>query len=187
MESIKTRHRETLACFEAQRQKVSRLWNIEKTSAELLYMLALIKKARYILEIGTSNGFSTFWLSLAAEQNDGIVHTIEVDKNRWQMAKDNLKTRKNIILHNAKAEEIIADLPPGIDLLFIDANKPAYIDYIKILEPSLAPGALVIADNIISHSQTTLPFRRYMENSPHFYCQVLDLDSGLFLAHYNIQ
>ncbi len=184
MEKIKQQHSHELSRFAEQKKQIRRLWNIEEEEASLLFMLVLIKQAKYIVEIGTSNGYSTFWLSVAAERTGGIVYTIEVDKNRYDLACENLKESKNIKQYLAKAEDILSDFAPGIDFLFIDAGKPGYIDYIKLLEEKLAPQALVIADNICSHPDTTAAYRHYIENSDSWISQVLNIQSGLQIAFY---
>ena len=76
------------------------------------------------------------------------------------------------------------DFEPGIDFLFIDAGKPGYIDYIDLLEDKLAPGAVVIADNICSHPDTTAPYRNYIINNPACFSQVIHLNAGLQLAYF---
>lgn len=184
MEKLKQKHNKLFNEFKKQKDNIRRLWNIDENGAKLLFFLALSKNAQYILEIGTSNGYSTFWLSLAAAETGGRVHSIEVDDKRYLMAKENLSSRNNITLHHAKAEDILSEFPEGIDFLFIDAGKPGYIDYIKQIEPMLAAKAVVIADNITSHPDTTRAFREYMESSDKYFCQVLEIDAGLLLAYY---
>ena len=63
MERIKAKYKHDLAKFKAQKNEIKRLWNIPQETAELLYTFIKIKAPEHILEIGTSNGFSTFWLS----------------------------------------------------------------------------------------------------------------------------
>jgi predicted O-methyltransferase YrrM len=184
MEKIKQQYQETLARFAEQKANIHRLWNIEEESAHLLFMLVLIRQAKYILEIGTSNGYSTFWLAAAAAQTKGTVHTIEVDEQRYKLAKENLKIHDNILQYHARAEDLLMDFEPGIDFLFIDAGKPGYIDNIDLLENKLAPGAVVIADNICSHPETTAPYRNYIENNPACFSQVINLNAGMQLAYF---
>ncbi|MCF7912009.1 MAG: class I SAM-dependent methyltransferase [Candidatus Cloacimonetes bacterium] len=184
MEKIKQQNKEILARFAEQKASIHRLWNIEEESAHLLFMLVLIRQAKYIVEIGTSNGYSTFWLAAAAERTGGTVHTIEVDDQRFNLAKANLKNMENIRQYNAKAEDILADFAAGIDFLFIDAGKPGYREYLALLEAKLTPGAVVIADNICSHPETTAPYRKYIENNTAFYSQVIHLNAGLQLAFF---
>ncbi|MDP8210489.1 MAG: class I SAM-dependent methyltransferase [Candidatus Stygibacter australis] len=184
MEKIIKQYQEVLSRFKEQKSNIHRLWNIDEESAHLLFMLVLIHQAKYILEIGTSNGYSTFWLAAAARKIGGAVHTIEVDVNRYNLAKENLKGFTNIDQYLAKAEDILKNFKPGIDFLFIDAGKPSYIEYIKLLEDKLAPQAVVIADNICSHPETTASYKKYIENNPAYHSMVHDIDAGLQIAYY---
>jgi len=184
MEKIIRQYQEVLSRFKEQKSTIHRLWNIDEESAHLLFMLVLINQAKYILEIGTSNGYSTFWLAAAALKTGGKVHTIEVDASRYNLAKENLKQFTNIDQYLAKAEDILENFKPGIDFLFIDAGKPGYIEYIKLLEYKLAPQAVVIADNISSHPETTASYKKYIENNPTYHSMVHDIDAGLQIAYY---
>jgi len=185
LERIRQKHKKELDLFESQRKNMRRLWNIEQRSAELLYTIIEVTKPVRILEIGTSNGFSTFWLSLAAETCGAIVDTIEVDKNRYQIAKENLKNRDNIIQHFGKAELIIPSLTYNYDFIFIDAGKINYIDYIKLLSDKLKDSAIIIADNVISHKHTVIEYLDYIKSSMLFDSVTLNIDAGINVAIYN--
>ena len=184
MERIKEKYKHLLARFEVQKKNLRRLWNIPQETAELLYTLVLTKSPKHILEIGTSNGFSTFWLSIAAESCDAVVDTIEVDKDRFKLAKRNLKSRKNIIQRFGKAELIIPELQDKYDFVFIDAGKINYIDYIKTLINLLNNNATIVADNVISHKDTVKEYLDFIESSELFDSVTLKIDSGLNVAIY---
>ncbi|MCK5051520.1 MAG: class I SAM-dependent methyltransferase [Candidatus Cloacimonetes bacterium] len=184
MKNIKELYKYELARFEVQKKNLRRLWNIPQETAELLYTLVLTKSPKHILEIGTSNGFSTFWLSIAAESCDAVVDTIEVDKDRFKLAKRNLKNRKNIIQRFGKAELIIPELIDKYDFVFIDAGKINYIDYIKILINKLNNNAVIVADNVISHYDTVKEYLDYIKSSERFDSVTLNIDSGLNIAVY---
>ena len=102
-------HSVELQKFAQQSKENRRLWNIDLNTAEYLYDLILHNKPEKILEIGTSNGFSTFWLSLAAESVSLSVDSIEVDEKRYQLAKENLQKRKNVTLLYGLAENLIPE------------------------------------------------------------------------------
>lgn len=133
MERIKELYKQRLSKFDIQRNSINQLWNINEQTAQLLYIFIKTKQPKNILEIGTSNGYSTFWISLAAEQFGAIIDTIEVDEARFKLAQKNLAGRNNIKLHFGKAERIIPKLNKQYDFVFIDAIKVDYIKYIKLL------------------------------------------------------
>jgi predicted O-methyltransferase YrrM len=184
MERIKQKYKHELAKFETQKNNIRRLWNISQETAELLYTFVKVKAPKHILEIGTSNGFSTFWLSLAAESCGAVVETIEVDEDRFKLANKNLINRKNIVQHLGKAELIIPELTDKYDFIFIDAGKINYIDYIKLLLNKLSNNAIIIADNIISHKNTVTEYLDYIESSKLFDSVTLSIDSGINVAIY---
>ena len=184
MERIKQKYKHELARFEAEKNEIRRLWNIPQETAELLYTFIKIKKPKHILEIGTSNGFSTFWLSIAAETCNAVVDTIEVDEDRFKMAKMNLMNRGNVIQNFGKAELIIPKLTSKYDFVFIDAGKINYIDYIKLLLHKMNNNAIIIADNVISHKNTVMEYLDFIESSELFDSVTLNVDSGLDVAIY---
>ena len=100
MERIIQKYKKELERFEKQKQSSESFWNIREQTAKFLYSFIKAKSPENILEIGTSNGYSTFWLSLAAE--NAFVDTIEADESRFELAKKNLKSRKNIIRSQLK-------------------------------------------------------------------------------------
>ncbi len=187
MERIKEKYKQELAKFEIQKNEIKRLWNIPQETAELLYTFIKIKVPKHILEIGTSNGFSTFWLSLAAETCNAVIDTIEVDEERFKLAKKNLVNRENIIQYFGKAELIIPKLTIKYDFVFIDAGKINYFDYIKLLQNKLDNNAIIIADNVISHKNTVTEYLDFIESNELFDSVTLNIDSGLNVAIYKME
>jgi predicted O-methyltransferase YrrM len=120
-----------------------------------LAMMSKLIQPQRILEIGTFTGFSALMLAhgLAA---DGILHTIEyreADADRAQGYFDRSPHRERIILHRGKALDIIPRLEETWDLVFIDADKPAYIDYFNLVFPRLRKNGFIFADNIFFHGE----------------------------------
>ena len=135
-------------------------YNISADTGEFFYILVLISKGKSILEVGTSNGYSTIWLGEAAKQNKGKVTTIEISGHKIKMASENFK-RANLskvikIIHGDALEEI-PKLKGKFDLLFLDAVKEDYINYFKLAYPKLTKDAVIVADNAIM-------FERYMKD-----------------------
>lgn len=184
---IEEKYQVELARFADQKSKIRRLWNVDKTSAYLLYSYIIALQPQNILEIGTSNGFSTFWLSIAAENYAGKIETIEVDEVRYQLAMQNLANRNNITNYFGLAENIIPQLSNEYDFVFIDAGKIGYINYIKLLLDNnlLNKKATVIADNVVSHQHTTQDYIDFIEQSEDFTSIIVPLDSGMMIAKYN--
>ena len=187
MERIKEQHKQKLSEFKLQRNSINKLWNINEQTAQLLYIFIKTKQPKYILEIGTSNGYSTFWMSLAAGQFNAIIDTIEVDKARFKLAQKNLAGRNNIIFHFGKAEQIIPELNKKYDFVFIDANKADYIKYLRLLINKLNDKAIIIADNVISHKESLQEYLDYINSNSAFENMILDIDSGLEISVFKLQ
>ena len=171
-----------LVKFRKQSTEIRRLWNIDEKLAELLYMFVRIKKPQNILELGTSNGFSTFYLSVSGELTESTVYSIEFDEKRHSMAKENLQNCNNIELIKGRIEDIVPELHINFDMVFMDANKSCYIDYILSLENKLNRDALIIADNVTSHQETTCEYLNYIKNNPRYDEMVLPYLSGFSIA-----
>ena len=126
-------------------------WCIPFEEGQFLYLITKTHKPKYILEIGTSIGFSTIWLASAAEEWGGTVKTIEINKERAQEAENNFKKAKlkNITILQGDANTILKELKAPFDLIFLDAGKENYLEQIKILEKNkcIKKGAIIIADN----------------------------------------
>ena len=183
MKTINEDFSNLLEKFDFEKNNLNRLWNISEQTAQLIYFLAAIKSPKNILEIGTSNGYSTFWLSIASSGT--MVHTIESDIKRFNLAKNNLKTIRNIKQYFGKAEDIIPKLNTKFDLVFIDACKVDYVNYLKIIMNKLNENALIITDNVISHSDSTIEFDRFIKNNPTFRSMTLAIDDGLEISIFN--
>ncbi len=122
---------------------------------KFLEMVSCMIRPRRILEIGTFTGFSA--LSLAKGlTDDGEIHTIEIreeDAARARAYFQRSARPEQIILHIGNALEIIPRLEETWDLVFIDADKPAYIEYFKLVFPRLRKNGFIFADNIFFHGE----------------------------------
>jgi len=116
----------------------------------LLRMLAESTGAKNIVEIGTYNGYSALWFCLALRNTGGKITTHEVSAKNIAMAQENFKKAgvENLVtLVEGDAHETVTKLKDPIDILFIDADKPGYADYLKKLLPLVRPGGLILAHN----------------------------------------
>ena len=113
-----------------------RYFNISKETGKFLYNLILSSKAKNILEIGTSNGYSTIWMAQATQ---GKVTTIEKTDFKVKEAEQNFQKAKlnNIKIIHGDALKEIPKLKEKYDFMFIDAIKRNYIDYLKLAEKNL--------------------------------------------------
>jgi len=120
---------------------------------KLLEMISRIVMPKNILEIGTFTGYSALCLAKGLV-NDGHLHTIELREEDAKIAAGFFaKSSHNdqIILHQGNALEIIPELVPKWDLIFIDADKINYINYYELTLPRLKKGGVILADNVLFH------------------------------------
>jgi len=122
---------------------------------KVLEMISCMIQPRRILEIGTFTGYSGLCLAKGLT-NDGLLHTIELRDADAQLARayfDRSSYANRIISHTGNALDIIPQLEESWDLVFIDADKPAYIDYFNLVFPRLRKNGFILADNIFFHGQ----------------------------------
>jgi predicted O-methyltransferase YrrM len=147
----------------AEPDRLRRYRNIDPDSAELLAVLVRATAARRVLELGTSNGYSTIWLADAARAIGGRVTTVDIDSERTELADENIRLadrRDNVELITQDAAETLAGSPDGAwDLILLDAERSHYADYWPDLVRVLAPAGLLAVDNVLSHPGELVEFR----------------------------
>jgi len=125
------------------------------TQGKFLSLLSNLMRPLRILEIGTYTGYSALCLANGLLK-DGQLHTIELKEADAAVARANF-SRSNaggkIILHVGNALDIIPSLAETWDLVFIDADKISYIDYYKLVLPSVRHGGVILADNVLFHGE----------------------------------
>ena len=125
--------------------------NVPVEDGRLLRVLAETMGARHIVEIGTSNGFSALWLCLALQATGGKLLTHEINPSVAALASENFKkagVSHMVTIVLGDAHEQVRKLKGPIDLLFLDADKAGYVDYLNKLLPLVRPGGLVVAHNM---------------------------------------
>ena len=186
MERITDKYAKEFEIFEKQRKEIRRLWNISEATGLFLHRLVEISMPKRILELGTSNGYSTFWFSISCGKYGGIVESVEVDEKRYKMAQENLKNRENITLVNGLIDEVIPKLNGNYDMVFIDANKSDYIKYIKLLlkHQKLNDICMVVADNILSHQDSVKEYVNFVTTDKRFNTEIEKIGDGMALSVY---
>jgi len=132
------------------------MMNVPREDGRLLRVLTEALGARHVVEIGTSNGYSAIWFCLALRKTGGRLTTFEIDAHRAALARENFKragVAGIVTLVEGDAHEKVAELKGPIDIVFLDADKAGYIDYLKKLLPLVRPGGLILAHNTTSHAR----------------------------------
>jgi predicted O-methyltransferase YrrM len=170
----------------AQADRLDRFRNVEPDTAELLGVLIRATGARRILELGTSNGYSTIWLADAAQATGGRVVSVDVDAERTELARQNLVAAglaECVELRTQDAGAILAEAPDGAwEFVFLDAERPAYFGYLPDLVRTLAPSGVLAIDNVTSHAHELANFTELIEREPRLTQTVVPVGAGLRLA-----
>ena len=127
------------------------MMNVPITDGRLLRLLTEAIEAKHVVEIGTSNGYSGNWFCLALRTTGGKLTTFEIDERRASLARENFKRAgvdKLVTLIEGDAHKEVTKLKEPVDLVFIDADKEGYTDYLKKVLPLVRPGGLIVAHNI---------------------------------------
>ncbi len=117
----------------------------------VLSMLSKLISPKNILEIGTYTGYSALCLAEGL-QNDGEVHTIDINEELYDFQRryfDASDYGDRIIQHLGNALDIIPKLDMSFDLVFIDADKSNYLNYLEIILPKLKKGSVILSDNVL--------------------------------------
>lgn len=132
------------------------MMNVPVEDGRLLRLLTEVAGAKHVVELGTSNGYSGIWFCLALQTTSGKLTTHEIDAGRASLARENFKRAgvdKLITLVEGNAHETVKNLKETIDILFLDADKEGYIDYLNKLLPLVRPGGLILAHNVDATGQ----------------------------------
>lgn len=139
-----------------------RLRQISPEVGRFLHTVALARRPRTIVEIGTSGGYSTIWLSLAARTAGASVTTLELDPKKVAAATANLRAAGldgvATVIEGDAAAYLRAQREP-VDFFFLDAEKEDYLGYLELIVPLLAPAGVLVADNLLSHANDLAAFR----------------------------
>ena len=162
---------------------------------KMLEMISRMIRPRRVLEIGTFTGYSGLCLAKGLD-TDGVLHTIELREKEASVAAGFFKKSKSadrIILHTGNALEIIPKLNETWDLVFIDADKPGYIEYFNLVLSKVRKNGFILADNIFFQGQVfenevkgknakaIIAFNQYIQARTDIDKMIITLRDGLFL------
>jgi predicted O-methyltransferase YrrM len=155
--------------YEARAERDEQLWNslserelrqrldefllpVGRATATLMNLLIKESSARRILELGSSYGYSTIWLAEAARAVDGKVISLELRATKTEYARDQLaraQLERLVEFRIGDALASLAQLPGPFDFVLLDLWKDKYVPVFELLYPKLAPGAIIVADNML--------------------------------------
>lgn len=125
--------------------------SVPRGDGRLLRVLTESINAKNVVEVGTSIGYSGIWICLGLQKTGGHLVTHEIDPQKVATAKENFKRAgldKYVTIVEGDAHQTVTKLKEPIDMLFLDADKEGYIDYLNKLFPLVRPGGLIVAHNM---------------------------------------
>ncbi len=155
-----------------------RFANVPERDGRLLRQLTEAIGAKRVVEIGTSTGESGMWFALALRTTGGKLITHEIDSGRARVAKENFKkagVEDLVTVIVGDAHETVKQHKEPIDILFLDADKEGYIDYLNKLVPLLRAGGLIIAHNMNTR-QADARYVKEITTNPNFETLFLHMD-----------
>jgi len=145
--------------------------NTTEGDAMMLRILAESAGAKRGLEVGSANGFGAINMGIAFERTGGHLYTLEIDPQSVKECRENLKKvglENTVTCIEGDALKTLPTLEGEFDFVFIDAVKRDYLKYLKIIEPKLKPGAVIVGDNVIQSARAMKDFLEYIQESPEY-------------------
>jgi len=181
----------TIPQNESEKRILSVIGNMEQTrttylsvpqvDGKLLRILTESVNAKNVVEIGTSTGFSGLWFCLALSKTGGKMTTLELDEGRAAMARRHFEQAGCggiITIVQGDAHENVKKLTGPIDVVFIDADKEGYVDYLEKVLPLVRPGGLILAHNVGGYGSGG-GYEQKVTSSPALDTVFFSLGSGL--------
>ena len=146
---------------------------LNTTVGDAMMLRILVESARLKrgVEVGSATGFGAINMGIAFERTGGHLYTLEIDPKMAEACRENLKKvglEKIVTCIEGDALKTMPELKGQFDFVFIDALKRDYMKYLKIIEPKLKPGSVIVADNVIRSERAMKDFLEYIKTSPDY-------------------
>jgi caffeoyl-CoA O-methyltransferase len=158
---------------------------VERSTGQFLFALVAPQWDCEVLEIGGSRGYSSVWLGAGVRHLGGRVLSLENDPAKvaaWRRNIAEAGLEDWVELVEGDAFEELPQIQDVFDIVFIDAEKEDYERLFELARDKLEPGALVVADNVLSHEETLGAYSRARQSDPTLESVTLPLDRGLELS-----
>lgn len=157
-----------------------RHYNVSDRDGRMLRLLTEAINAQRVVEIGTSTGESAIWFAMALQKTGGHLYTHEIDSARARLARKNFEKAgvdERITVITGDAHEKVTNYKKPIDIVFLDADKSGYPDYLKKLLPVVKPGGLIIAHNM-NYPEPDPQYIEAITQNPELETQFLFMDEA---------
>jgi len=158
---------------------------VEPTTGRFLFSLVAPQTDCEVLELGGSRGYSSIWLAAAVRHLGGRVLSLEHDPAKveaWHRNVEEAGLEEWAELREGNAFELLPRIDDVFDVVFLDAEKDDYEELFRLAREKVEPGALVVADNVLSHPDPLARYSAARQADPTLVSVTLPLDRGLELS-----
>ena len=146
---------------------------LNTTPGDAMMLRILVESARLKrgVEVGSASGYGAINMGIAFERTGGHLYTLEIDPDTVRVCRENIKKmglEDTVTCIEGDALKTLPKLEGEFDFVFLDAVKSDYLNYFKIIESHLKPGAVVVGDNVIRSARAMKDFLDYIQNSPDY-------------------
>jgi len=164
--------------------------NTTPGDAMMLRILIESRKAARGVEVGVASGFGAINMGIGFERTGGHLYSIEIDPQRAREAAANVAKvglEKSVTVVEGDALKVLPELEGEFDFVFLDAVKKDYMKYLKLIEPKLAKGAVIVADNVIKSEKAMPDFLSYIQTNPDYETVIIrasiEKDDGMSISY----
>jgi predicted O-methyltransferase YrrM len=164
-------------------------WSVPRKDGEFLHLMVKATRARNVLELGTSHGYSAIWMGLGLEETDGRLTTLEIDAERYDLARRHVAEAglsQRVTLIKGDAHREITKIEGPFDFVFMDADKEGQPDYFNKLYPKkLLPGGILAVHNAIRQAGSMQDYLKMIRKHPDFDTVTLSItmDDGFCVSY----
>jgi len=147
--------------------------SINTTIGDAMMLRILVESARAKrgVEVGSATGFGAVNMGIAFERTGGHLYTLEIDPKMFSACRENIQKvglEDTVTCIEGDALKTLPTLEGQFDFVFLDALKQDYLKYLKLMEPKLKPGSVIVADNVIRSERAMKDFLDYIQTSPDY-------------------
>jgi predicted O-methyltransferase YrrM len=169
--------------LEALRSKRDDHWQVPRIEGDVLFQLAFVTNAKLIVEVGTSYGFSGLFWGAALKRTGGILHTIDINPQKFESAKATFRRaglEKTIVNHLGDAKAVLPTIAGNIDLAFLDSgDKKSTRALFDLVWPRVRPGGSVITDNATTHRAELSDYVAHVRSLPDALSSEIPVGNGV--------
>jgi caffeoyl-CoA O-methyltransferase len=158
---------------------------VARSTGQFLFALVAPQWDCEVLEIGASRGYSSLWLGAGVRDLGGHLTSLESDPRKIEAWRRNIAAaglEEWVDLIEGDASETIPAIDDVFDIVFLDAEKEDYERLFQLARDKVEPGALVVADNVLSHQETLGAYSQARQADPTLESVTVPLDRGLELS-----